>query len=162
MMQSYYLLTPPPRPSLVLDVSPTTTVLLATDTHSQSDCPSLRHLRHSGDGERFVLPFIVLKPGSSDTCTVFLSTSQWIIATFRCHWMDVWGGALPAGAPQPPRMKVSLPRHGLLGKEMWPISRRRRARNLFLNGLLMSLICIGIQGVHVKLINHCQAVMIKQ
>ena len=41
----------------------------------------------------------------------------------------------------------------LLVEEKWPISHRRMALSLFHNGLLLSLICIGIQGL--KLINHC-------
>ena len=49
----------------------------------------------------------------------------------------------------------------LLGEERWPISQRRRALSLFLSGLLLGLICIGIPGIYVKL-NHCQAVRIKQ
>ena len=49
----------------------------------------------------------------------------------------------------------------LLGEERWPVSQRRRAWNLFLNGLLLGLIYIEIQGIHVKLINNCQAEMIK-
>ena len=44
-------------------------------------------------------------------------------------------------------MRISLPRHDLVGEERWPISQRKRAWNLFLNGLLLGLICIGIQGV---------------
>ena len=50
----------------------------------------------------------------------------------------------------------------LLGRRGGPFSQRRRARSLFLNGFLLGLICIGIQGIYIKLINHCQAVMIKQ
>ena len=53
--------------------------------------------------------------------------------------MEACGGALPAEHPCPPRMKISLSRHDLLGKERWPISQRRRARNLFLSGLLLGL-----------------------
>ena len=79
------------------------------------------------------------------------------------------GGALPAEPcpppptppAHPPRMRISLPRHDLLGEERYLISQRRRARSLFLNGLLLGLICIGIQDIYVKF-NHCQAVMIKQ
>ena len=71
----------------------------------------------------------------------------------------VVGGGLSAGPRQPPLMRISLPRQDLLGEERWPISQRRRAKSLFLNGLLLGSICTGIQ---VKLINHCQAVRIKQ
>ena len=39
------------------------------------------------------------------------------------------------------------------------VSQRRRAKSLFLNGLLLGSVCTGIQ---VKLISHCQAVRIKQ
>ena len=46
-------------------------------------------------------------------------------------------------------MRISLPRHDLLGEERWLISERRRAKSLFLNGLLLGSICTGIQ---VKLI----------
>ena len=62
-------------------------------------------------------------------------------------------------SPELPQMRVSLPRHDLLGEERWLISQRRRAKSLFLNGLSLGSICTGIQ---VKLINHCQAVRIKQ
>ena len=44
-------------------------------------------------------------------------------------------------------MRISLPRQDLLGEERWPISQRRRSGNLFLSGLLLGLICIGIQGI---------------
>ena len=62
-------------------------------------------------------------------------------------------------ACHPPIMKISLLRHDLLGEERWLISPRRRSKSLFLNGLLLGSICIGIQ---VKLISHGQAVRIKQ
>ena len=62
-------------------------------------------------------------------------------------------------APHLPRMKISLPRHDLFGEEKWPISQRRMAKSLFLNGLLLGSVCTETQ---VKLINHCQAVRIKQ
>ena len=71
------------------------------------------------------------------------------------------GGGPPTGhlPPQLPWMRISLPRHDLLGEERWPISQRRRAKSLFLNGLLLGSICTEIQ---VKLINHCQSVRVKQ
>ena len=47
------------------------------------------------------------------------------------------GGGPPAECSQPPWVKISLPRHDLLGEERWWISQRRRARSLFLNGLLL-------------------------
>ena len=69
------------------------------------------------------------------------------------------GGGSSAHRPSSPslaaRMRISLPRHDLLGEEGWLISQRRRAKSLFLNGLLLGSFCTGIQ---VKLINHCQAV----
>ena len=34
-------------------------------------------------------------------------------------------------------------------EERWPISQRRRAKSVFLNGLLLGLICIGIQGMYI-------------
>ena len=68
----------------------------------------------------------------------------------------------PAELSQPPWIRINLPRHDLIGEERCPISHRRRASSLFLNELLSDLVCIGIQGVYVKLINHCQAVMIKE
>ena len=67
--------------------------------------------------------------------------------------------ALPTGPPRLPQMRISLPRHDLFGEERWLIPQRRRARSLFLNGLLLGPVCTGIQ---VKLISHCQAVRIKQ
>ena len=72
------------------------------------------------------------------------------------------GGLCPAEPPCPSSMRIILPRHDLIAAERWPIFQRRRALSLFLNGLLLGLICIGIQGICVKLISHCQAVMIKQ
>ena len=41
-------------------------------------------------------------------------------------------------------MRISLPRQDLLGEERWPISPRRRALSLFLNGLLLGSVCIGM------------------
>ena len=76
--------------------------------------------------------------------------------------LPVWApdvGELCLQSPRPPRMRVSLPRHDLLGEERWPISPRRRAKSLFLNGILLGSICTGIQ---LKLISHGQAVRIKQ
>ena len=70
--------------------------------------------------------------------------------------------SLPLGGCGGEGLRISPPRHDVLGEEKWLISQRRRARNEFLNGLLLGLICIGIQGIYVKLINHCQAEMIKQ
>ena len=69
------------------------------------------------------------------------------------------GGLSPQGPAWLLRRRISLPRHDLLGEERWPNSQRRRAKSLFLNGLLLGSFCTGIQ---VKLINHCQAVEIKQ
>ena len=66
----------------------------------------------------------------------------------------LWGGsAHRAPCPQPPQMKISLPRQDLLGEERWLISQRRRAKSLFLNGLVLGSVCTGIQ---VKLISHRQ------
>ena len=78
-------------------------------------------------------------------------------ASFMEKWQE--RGALPAEPPRPPWIRISLPRHDLFGEERWPISERRRARSLFLNGLLLGSVYTGIQ---VKLINHCQAVRMKQ
>ena len=76
------------------------------------------------------------------------------------QFLQFWGGSTHSNpSTSPPGMRISLPRHYLLGEERWWISRRRRAKSLFLNGLLLGSICTGIQ---VKLINHCQAVRIKQ
>ena len=72
------------------------------------------------------------------------------------------GEALPTGPPFPPPplwMRISLLGQDLLGEERWPTSQRRRTKSLFLNGLLLGSFCTEIQ---VKLINHCQAVRIKQ
>ena len=49
-----------------------------------------------------------------------------------------------------PWIRISLPRHDPLRKDKWPISQRRRTRSLFLSGLSLGLICIGIQGTFVK------------
>ena len=70
------------------------------------------------------------------------------------------GGLCPqVPPPRLPQMRISLPRHDLLGEERWLISQRRRTKSLFLSGLLLGSNCTGIQA---KLINHCQAVRIKQ
>ena len=87
---------------------------------------------------------------------------QWFQSMMRCDFEKEitehsCGGALPTECPHGPRMKISLPRLDLLGEERWLISQRRRVWNLFLYGLLLGLICVGIQGVYIKLINHCQA-----
>ena len=42
------------------------------------------------------------------------------------------------------------------------MSQRRRALNTSFSGLLLGLVCIGIWGVYIKHINHCQALMIKK
>ena len=88
-----------------------------------------------------------------------LEVPQLVVPSLNSALTSLVGRALPTGPPHPPRMRISLPRHDLLGEERWPISQRRRAKSLFLNGLLLGSICKGIQ---VKLINHCQAVRIKQ
>ena len=69
------------------------------------------------------------------------------------------GAASPTRPLWAPWMRIPLPRHDLLGEGRWLISQRRRDKSLFLNGLLLSAICPGIQ---VKVINHCQAVRIRQ
>ena len=51
----------------------------------------------------------------------------------------MWGTPT-AGPPQLPQMRISLPRHDLLGEERWPISQRRRAKSLFLNRLFIGFI----------------------
>ena len=75
---------------------------------------------------------------------------------------NVWG-SFARRVPRPPQMKINLPRHDLLVEERLPISQRRRTRSLFLSRapqeLLLGSVCTEIQ---VKLINHCQAVRIKQ
>ena len=73
------------------------------------------------------------------------------------RWINV--AELYLWAPCPPWMRISLPRHDLLGEERWPVSQRRRAHSLFLHGLLLGSFCTVIQ---IKLINHCQAVRVKQ
>ena len=60
------------------------------------------------------------------------------------------GGALPAEFSGPPQMRIILPRHDLLEEERWPVSQRKRALSVFLNGLLLGLIHIGIQGIYVN------------
>ena len=47
------------------------------------------------------------------------------------------GSTCRAHLSQPPWMRISLPRHDLLEEERLPISQRRRAKSLFLNGLLL-------------------------
>ena len=68
-------------------------------------------------------------------------------------------GSFACRAPPSAAMRISLPRHDLLGEERWPISQKRRAKSLFLHGLLLGSFCTGIQ---IKLINHCQPVRVKQ
>ena len=49
-----------------------------------------------------------------------------------------WGeGSTCRAPPHPglPWMRISLPRYDLLREERWPVSQRRRALSLFLNGL---------------------------
>ena len=79
----------------------------------------------------------------------------WIQPTTDPNRIFVCGSFVQQSPPQPSQMRISLPRHDLLEEEKG-VSQSRRALSLFLNGLS---ICTGIQ---VKLINHCQAVRIKQ
>ena len=44
--------------------------------------------------------------------------------------MDVVG-APPTGSPWMPQMKISLPKHDLLGEERWLISQRRKGQEPF-------------------------------
>ena len=60
------------------------------------------------------------------------------------------GKLCPVELPRLLRMRISLPRHDLLGEERWPISQRRRTLSLFLNGLLLGLVGTGIQGIYSK------------
>ena len=100
--------------------------------------------------------------GVSATLICFLRVASLLPSEQECGGSSVVGGALPTPPHHPPRMRISLPRHDLLGEERWLISQRRRAKSFFLNGLLLGSFCTGIQGIYIKLINHCQAVMIKQ
>ena len=70
-----------------------------------------------------------------------------------------WGGGSTRRTPPATRNENKSTKTDLLGDERWPISQRRKAKTLFLSGLLLGSICTGIQ---VKLISHCQAVRIKQ
>ena len=81
---------------------------------------------------------------------------QKVISGFEFSF--IVGELCPAELPPLPQMRISLPKHDLLGKERWLMS-QRRTRSLFLNGLLLGSICTEIQ---VKLINHFQEVMIKE
>ena len=60
--------------------------------------------------------------------------------------------------PGPPWMKKRLPRHDLLGEERWPLLKEKGPEPLS-PGAFIRFICTGIQ---IKLINHCQAVRVKQ
>ena len=71
---------------------------------------------------------------------------------FSCLFLVIiargeWGGDSGESGLHP-QVRISLPRHDLLGEERWLIS-QRRARSLFLSGLLFGLICIGIQRVYI-------------
>ena len=48
----------------------------------------------------------------------------------------MWGSSTCRDA-LPPQIRISLSRQDLFGEERWPISQRRRARSLFLNGLFI-------------------------
>ena len=52
------------------------------------------------------------------------------------------GGSARRPRPQLPQMRISLPRHDLLGEETWPVSQRRRARSLFLK--YRAYVCVYI------------------
>ena len=103
-------------------------------------------------------PPSALQPTMNSFQGVIFTTTREFGQGWHYTFSRVWG-SFAHRAPRLPRTRVSLPRHDLLGEERWPISQRRRARSLFLNGLLLGSICTGIQ---VKLISHCQAVRIKQ
>ena len=67
------------------------------------------------------------------------------ILLIRYLKLDLIVGELhPAELSQPPQMRINLPRHDLLGEERWPISQRRRALSLSLNGLFLSSACLGM------------------
>ena len=68
------------------------------------------------------------------------------------------GELYPTEPSWPPRMRINLPRHDLLGEERLTSLSEEKG----LETLLLGLVCIGIQGIYVELINHCQAVMIKE
>ena len=72
------------------------------------------------------------------------------------------GELCPTEPSQLPQMRINLPRHDLLGEERWPLSLRGRALSTSFPGFLFGLVCLEIQGVYKKLINHCQAVIIKE
>ena len=87
--------------------------------------------------------------------SVMMAPSLWL-KQVPTSQVPVWAPDVGELCPQSPPStvdKISLPRHDLLGEGRWPISPRRRSKSLFLNGLLLGSICIGIQ---VKLINHRQ------
>ena len=73
---------------------------------------------------------------------------QKVISGFEFSF--IVGELCPAELPPLPQMRISLPKHDLLGEERWPVSQRKRTLSLFLNGLLLGLIHIGIQGIHVN------------
>ena len=90
---------------------------------------------------------------------LWISISLLPIEFSTLSWTVGGGSTCRAHLSRPPWMRISLPRHDLLEEERLPISQRRRAKSLFLNGLLLGSVCTGIQ---VKLINHCQAVSVKR
>ena len=65
---------------------------------------------------------------------------SWMLIRMECSWgwldraSKMWGSSTCRDA-LPPQIRISLSRQDLFGEERWPISQRRRARSLFLNGL---------------------------
>ena len=101
--------------------------------------------KYSGTSNQFHFFFL-----NSEGCTSYK------MGYGNCVLVDIWGMLLSGSRDQlwgsfvhralcPSQMKISLPRHDLLGEEKWQISQRRRTRKLFLNRLLLGLICIGIR-----------------
>ena len=100
-----------------------------------------------------LLPLFILSAKVTFNCSPFfsdpspLSPSSHSRIFLPVNLYSPVGELCPAEPSYPSQMRIILPRHDLLGEERWPISQTRRALSLFLNGFLLGLICIGIQGI---------------
>ena len=59
-------------------------------------------------------------------------------------------------------MRISLPRHDVLGEERLASLSEEKGLKPLSHWAFIGFSCIGIQDLYVNLISHCQAVVIKE
>ena len=73
----------------------------------------------------------------------------------------LWGGLHPQGPPASMDENKSTKTGSALGGKVADLSKEKGQKPVP-QWAFIGFICIGIQGMYVKLINHCQEVRIKQ